>query len=130
MVNKFLDSNKENFYFLFRIVVGLMFFMHGAGKLLGWFGGTVASSKLMWAAGIIEFTAGLLITLGFWTQIAAAISAITMLVAYLMVHASWANFWNPLANKGETALLYLVAMLVLAAYGPGKWSLRDCLDKK
>ena len=33
-----LSKYGNQFYGVFRILVGLMFFMHGAGKLFGWFG--------------------------------------------------------------------------------------------
>ena len=36
---KWNDKHADWMYMLFRLLVGLMFFMHGAGKLFGWFGG-------------------------------------------------------------------------------------------
>ena len=109
---------------VFRVLVGLMFFLHG-GQKFGWFGGQAQPLMgLMGAAGIIEIVVGLLVLVGFWTRFAAAVGAVEMIVAYGMVHAS--GGWNPLVNKGELALLYLGAFLVLVAYGAGPWR----LDKK
>lgn len=118
-------TNNPVFYFIFRLLVGLLFFMHGAQKLLGWFSDNepVAFMSLMGLAGIIELVGGLAIVLGIFTRPVAFIGALEMLVAYFMVHAP--NGANPLLNKGELALLYFAAFLVLATQGAGKFALFD-----
>ena len=125
-------ANKDYFYFVFRVLVGLLFLQHGLQKIFGMFGGvggnTVPLMSLFGAAGLIELIAGIAITLGLFTRLAAAISAIEMLVAYFMVHASGSLI--PLVNQGELALLYFAAFLILTAYGAGKWSLEKVLMKK
>ena len=114
-------------YFVFRVLIGLLFAMHGAQKLFGWFGGKKAELMTMTgAAGVIELVVGLLVILGLFVSIAALIGAVEMLIAYFMVH--FPQGWNPLMNKGEIALLYFAAFLILAAQGAKKWALR--LDKK
>ncbi len=52
MLNKFLQDNKGEFYFAFRLIVGVMFAMHGAEKL-GLIGGGTVATGLMLVAGII-----------------------------------------------------------------------------
>ncbi len=128
MKNK-LEKFEPAFYVIFRLLVGFMFFMHGASKLFGWFGGT-AQAVTTWfgAAGLIEVIVGILIIAGLWTRLAAFIAAVEMLVAYIKVHA--AGGWNPLANKGELALLYFVAFLIMMIYGNGPWSLEKLFSKK
>ena len=84
--------------------------------------------SLFGLAGLIEFLGGIAIALGLFTRLAAFISAIEMLVAYFMVHASKGLI--PLVNQGELALLYFAAFLVLKSYGAGKWSLEKALMKK
>ena len=109
-------------YFVFRLLVGLMFFMHGAGKLFGWFGGPgfgFGGEPLMVLAGVLEFLIGLAIVFGLWTRLAAFGGAIVMLVAYFKAHLGW----NPLTSGGELAVMYFVAFLVLMVYGAGKWRL-------
>ena len=124
MFQKFLRQNKDSFYLVFRLLVGFMFMLHGAQKLGildGGFG--FPSSGLMILASIIEFVGGLFILVGAFVEVAAFFGGITMIWAYLKVHA--VNGWNPLLNKGELALLYLAAFLVLMTVGPGKkWVLR------
>jgi putative oxidoreductase len=76
---------------------------------------------LLMAAGTIELVAGVLITLGLFTRLAAFIAAGEMAVAYWMQHAPQ-SFW-PAANKGEAAILYCFIFLYLAAAGAGAWSI-------
>ena len=124
--NEYVNKYGKYHYFVFRIVVGLMFLLHGYGKLWGPKAAQLAS--LMGIAGVVEFTAGLGILLGFWTRLAATGGAITMLVALFKVHFPQGII--PLANGGELAVLYLLSFLVLTIYGNGKWNLEKYLLKK
>ena len=119
----------EYLYFIFRVLVGLLFFQHGAQKLLGRFGGNkVALFSLMGLAGLIELVGGLFIALGLFTRITAFIAAFEMLVAYFKAHLPQGLI--PIMNMGEPALLFFASSLVLITYGPGKWSLGIILFKK
>ncbi len=113
-------------YLIFRVLVGLMFLMHGYGKLWGPQPAKLAS--LMGVAGVVEVLVGLAVLVGFFTRLAAVGGAITMLVAYFKVHAAQAL--SPLANGGELAVMYFVAFLVLMSYGNGTWSLESALLNK
>ena len=122
-----LSKYGSQFYGLFRVLVGLMFFMHGAGKVFGWFGGSaVEIASLIGIAGVVEVLVGLAVLLGFWTRLAAVGGAITMLVAYFYMHAGL----NPLASGGELAVMYFVAFLVMIRDGAGDWSLEKKLSGK
>jgi putative oxidoreductase len=121
-LGKITKKYGDQMYFVFRLLVGLMFFMHGAGKLFGWFGGPgfgFGGAPLMVAAGVLEFLIGLAIVFGLWTRLAALGGAVVMLVAYITTHLHW----NPLASGGELAVMYFVAFLVLMVQGAGKWRL-------
>lgn len=128
MIEKILKKSGNQLYFVFRVLVGLLFFLHGAQKfgLLG--GDAVSAWSLFGAAGIIELVAGAMIVLGLLTQWVALIAAVEMLVAYIMMHVP--QGWNPLMNKGELALLYFAAFLVMAHCGAMKWGLDNQLFKK
>jgi len=105
-----MNKHSDKLYFAFRVLIGLLFSIHGAQKLFGIFGGTkVELLGLIGAAGVIEFTVGIALVLGVLTRVASVFGGVTMLVAYLMMHAK--NGWNPLVNSGELALLYLAAFL-------------------
>ena len=128
MIEK-LKKHSDKLYFLFRVLVGFLFFQHGAQKLFGWFSskGAVQLVSLMGLAGVIEFAVGILVLLGLFTRIASVFGAITMFVAYFMVHASKAI--APLANGGELAVLYFAAFLVLIINGSKKWALESKILK-
>jgi putative oxidoreductase len=113
------EKYTRNLYFVFRVLVGFGFLMHGYGKLFGAKAAPLFS--LMGLAGIIEFFGGLLIVLGLFTTISAILGALTMFVAYFKVHALKA--FSPLANGGELALIYFATMLVLIGFGAGAYSL-------
>ena len=54
-----VKKNHDRLYFVFRLLVGGMFFMHGSGKLFGWFGGPgMGFSGVMGFAGVLESLPG------------------------------------------------------------------------
>src|ERR1044071_9674344 len=95
------------FYSIMRLVVGLMFFCHGAQKIFGWFKPPGAPSEalppLMLVGGWIEIAAGVLIAVGLFTRLAAFIASGEMAVGYFMMHAP-KSFW-PSVNGGDPAIL-------------------------
>ena len=107
-----------------RIVTALLFLQHGLSKFFGFpvpFPMPGPLPPLLMAAGVIELVAGVLITIGLLTRFAAFIASGEMAVAYWMQHFPQ-SFW-PLANKGESAILFCFIFLYIAAAGPGAWSL-------
>ncbi|HEY6047475.1 MAG TPA: DoxX family protein [Sphingomicrobium sp.] len=109
---------------ILRIVVGLLFLEHGLSKFFGFpvpFPMPGPLPPLLIAAGVIECLAGVLVTVGLFTRLAAFIASGEMAVAYWMQHFP-NGFW-PLANKGEAAILFCFVFLYLAAAGPGAWSI-------
>jgi len=114
-----------------RLVVGLMFFCHGAQKIFGWFappgqqGGHLP--PLMMTGGCIEIAGGLLIAFGLFTRLAAFIASGEMAVAFFMMHAKGSIL--PIVNKGELAVVYCFLFFYIFLYGPGAWSLDVMLRK-
>ena len=119
---------------LLRIVVGFLFFCHGAQKILGWFtepGGqrmALAFPQLPWFAGYIELIGGVLIMLGFLTHIVAFLCSGEMAVAYFTAHAPHGPV--PLLNHGELAALYSFVFLFIAAHGGGPYSVDAAMRKR
>lgn len=116
---------------LFRVATGLMLALgHGRGKLppdgLNGFAGYLAKLQVpmptasAWAAMLAEFAGGLLLALGLFTRPAAALIAITMLVAAFTAHADDRMF-NPGGPSKELALLYLSAAVLLLFTGSGRY---------
>ncbi len=119
----------EVLFALMRLFVGLMYATHGAQKLFGFPAGHPVTGKpLMMVAGIIEFSAGLLVAFGLLTRIAAFVAAGEMAAAYFMVHAK-GGFW-PILNKGELAVAYCFVFLFIAAHGAGRYSLDAAVRRR
>src|SRR5471032_1501653 len=104
----------------FRIIVGLAFASHGAQKLFGMFGGVdgkgmaVPLMSLFGLAAVLELVGGVLVAIGLFTRPVAFLLSGEMAVAYFMVHVSQSGSILPLVNKGEPAVLYCFAFLLLA----------------
>lgn len=109
---------------ILRIVTALLLLEHGLSKFFGFPVPFPAHPlpTLLVAAGVIECVAGILVTIGLFTRIAAFIASGEMAVAYWMQHFPSGGFW-PLANKGEPAILFCFIFLYIAAAGPGAWSI-------
>jgi putative oxidoreductase len=110
-----------------RIAIGFLFWVHGAQKLFGWFGGfgEAGTAELMsrfGAAGLIEFFGGLLIMLGLFTVPTAIIASGEMAVAYFWMHVPRGSFF-PWENGGEKVAFYSFFFLLLAALGAGAFSI-------
>ena len=117
----------EPAFALVRFFAGVLYACHGAQKLFGVLGGTVATAPLMKVAGAIEFGGGLLIALGLLTSWAALLASGQMAAAYFMAHAP-GGFW-PIQNKGELAIVYCFFFLFVWAHGGGRYSLDAALRR-
>jgi putative oxidoreductase len=120
----FLARFEAPAYAALRMASGFMFFFHGTQKILGWLATKAppAIGSQLWVGGLIELFCGLLIAIGLFTRYAAFLASGTMAVAYVQFHwklNSAAFNWLPLVNKGELALLYCFAFLLIATRGPG-----------
>jgi putative oxidoreductase len=119
---------------IMRIVVGFLYWSHGAQKLLGWFGGfgdggRADLSTRFGVAGIIESFGGLLIILGLFTRPVAFILSGEMAVAYFWMHVPRGGLW-PWNNGGEVVALYSFVFLFLAVAGSGAFSLDGLRRRK
>ncbi|MFC7266928.1 DoxX family protein [Streptomyces lutosisoli] len=118
---------------LFRIVVGLLFAVHGAASLFGVLGGaagtnggTIAAGTWPgWYAAAIQLVGGSLVLLGLGTRAAAFIASGSMAYAYFDVHQSMA-LW-PIQNGGELSVLFCWTMLLLVFTGSGALGLDQLL---
>ena len=120
------------FFAIMRIVVGLMFAMHGSQKLFNVPPGEhmpVPLASLMGAAGIIELVAGLLIAIGLLGGFAAFIASGEMAVAFFMAHFPSPKGFLPIQNGGELAVAYCFLFLYIAAHGSGVWSVDSLIGR-
>jgi putative oxidoreductase len=125
---------------LLRLTAGLTLAAHGAQKLFGWFGGPgldttgqffetigfLPGRRHAQMAGLAETGGGLLMALGLFTPIGAALICSVMLVA-VTVHIKNGFFAQ---NGGyEYTLVLGVAALSVAFTGPGSLSLDALFGK-
>lgn len=109
-----------------RIVVGVVFLMHGYQKLFKFgfhgvaamFGHMGIPIPVVFAVivTLVEFVGGILLITGIATRIPAALNAIDMIVAILLVHAK-RGFFNPGGFEYPLTLLAATICLVLAGGG-------------
>ena len=123
-----------------RIVLGIIFFAHGAQKMLGWYGGPGLASSMrtftehlhlpsalafLVIAG--EFFGGIGLIVGLLSRIAALFIALTMVGAVATVHLRFGLFLNWFGNQEghgiEYHLLAIALTLVLVVKGAGAFSL-------
>ena len=128
-----LSSLEPYAHALLRMVMGLLFSLHGMQKLFGFFGGvghghTAAAFSLLWVAGVLECFGGALITLGLFTRPVAFLLCGEMAVAYFKQHLS-RGMW-PIANGGELAVLYCFGFLYLSLAGAGPLSCDRLIRRK
>ena len=108
---------------LLRIVAALIFLFHGSAKLLGFPSSEMPMppvGSFMWIGGLLELVGGLMLLIGLLSRPVAFILSGEMAVAYWMFHAPESTF--PLQNGGDAAILYCFVFLLIAAAGPGPWS--------
>lgn len=126
-----------------RLGLGLIFIAHGGQKLFGLFGGAgiegtekffsmigiVPAPLFAWLAALAEFGGGILVLLGLWTSLGAALIAIVMVVAFFTVHITRGFF----AGDGgyEFVLMNFLAAISVMFSGAGRCSLdARCKSKK
>jgi len=126
-----LDKWRDAAPFILRVVVGVIFVMHGYQKFadigVAQFGGFLDSLGVP-AAGLfaiivtaVEFFGGIALILGIFVHIAAKLLAFDMLMAILLLHFKNGFF---IQNNGyEFVLLLFSSLIVILIIGPGKWAL-------
>jgi putative oxidoreductase len=134
-MNNFFDKLQPFAHASWRIVIGFAFMTHGGQKLFAWFGREepVAYMSRFGIAGVIEFFGGVFIMLGLFTRPVAFIASGHMAVAYWWMHAGGADpfsIWH-WQNRGEMVMIFCFTWLLLAAFGPGDFSIDNkFLDNK
>lgn len=146
MVRRLMNTTDDFAVTILRLLLGLVFFAHGAQKVLGWFGGYGFSGTMgffthqmgipaPFAALAIaaEFLGGIGLLLGFLGRIAAFGIAFEMVVAVAMVHRHFGFFANWTGQqKGEGFEYHILAVAIALAImikGSGAFSLDRVLSK-
>ena len=128
MLRKLISTDNDSATAILRFVLGVIFFAHGAQKMLGWFGGYGFSGTMGFFTDVMhipvlfaflaltaEFFGGLGLMLGFLTRIAALGIFFNMVVATAMVHYRFGFFMNWTgAQKGEGFEYHLLVLAITA----------------
>jgi putative oxidoreductase len=144
-VKRLMGTSSDVSLTTLRLVLGVVFFAHGAQKMLGWFGGygfqgTMGFFEHMGMPAPValliictEFFGGLGLIVGLLTRIAALGIGVEMIGAVFMVHLQNGFFMNWYGTqKGEGFEYHLLAIAVAAALllrGSGAFSLDRTLSK-
>ncbi|HEV2714813.1 MAG TPA: DoxX family protein [Terriglobales bacterium] len=145
MIRKLIATNNDSATTILRLVLGVIFFAHGAQKMLGWFGGYGFAGTMGFFTGVMhipalfaflaiaaEFFGGLGLIFGLLTRVASFGIFSNMIVAVAMVHRHVGFFMNWTGTqKGEGYeyhLLVLATTAFLMIRGAGAASLDRLLS--
>src|SRR5579859_7435016 len=140
MIESLTSTHADWILGIARIVLGVVFFAHGAQKMLGWYGGPGLANTMRaftehlhppstLAYFVIggEFVSGLGLVAGLFTRVAALFVVLTMVGAIATVHFRFGLFMDWFGGrKGhgiEYHLLAIALALVVVVNGGGAFSL-------
>jgi len=145
MFRKLINTTDDSTVTILRLILGVVFFAHGAQKALGWFGGYGFSGTMgfftqgmhipaafAFLAICAEFLGSIGLLLGLLGRVAAFSICCNMLVAIVMVHRHFGLFANWFGNqKGEGFEYHLLAIAITFAImikGSGAFSIDRALS--
>jgi putative oxidoreductase len=128
MIHRLYATDDSTATAILRLVLGFIFFAHGAQKLLGLFGGFGFAGTMNFFTGMMhipaplaflaiaaEFFGGIGLIVGFLTRIAAFGIGVNMLVAIMTVHHAFGLFMNWTGTqKGEGFEFHLLVLAIVA----------------
>jgi putative oxidoreductase len=145
MLNKLMHTNPDATPAILRLTLGAVFFVHGAQKMLGWWGGRGFSATMSgfehsgipavfaFLAIVAEFFGAIGLILGLLGRVAAFGLACVMVVAIAKVHAVNGLFMNwGGQQKGEGFEYHVLVLAITVAImiaGSGAWSVDRVLSR-
>jgi putative oxidoreductase len=147
MLSRLFKTDAGWEFTILRVVLGVVFFAHGAQKMLGWYGGYGFSgtmgfftktlgipAPLAFLAICAEFFGGLGLIFGLLSRLAALGIGVNMVVAIAMIHWQFGLFANWFGNqKGEGYeyhLLVIAIAIAIIARGAGTLSLDRVIHRR
>jgi putative oxidoreductase len=145
MVREMIATDNDIATTILRLVLGVIFFAHGAQKMLGWFGGYGFTGTMGFFTGMLhipalfaflaiaaEFFGGLGLIFGLLTRVASFGIFCNMIVAVVLVHGRfgfWMNWTGTQKGEGyEYHLVLLAASAFLMIRGAGAVSIDRLLS--
>ncbi|MGA9494440.1 MAG: DoxX family protein [Terriglobales bacterium] len=145
MLKRLMSTSNDVALTTLRLVLGVIFFAHGAQKMLGWFGGFGFHATMGFFAHLgmpapvaflvicTEFFGGLGLIVGLLTRIAALGIGAEMIGAIFLVHLPNGFFMNWTGHqKGEGFEYHLLVIAIAATLllrGAGAFSLDRVLSE-
>src|SRR5258708_22155916 len=146
MLNRLVKTNEDYAITIARLVLGILFFIHGDQLMLGWFGGYGLSGSMRFftqqlgipaffafLAVCAQFFGGIMLIAGLAGRVAALAIICVMAMAVAKVHWQFGLFMNWFgAQKGEGFEYHLLAItigLIIAMRGSGGLSLDRLLAR-
>jgi putative oxidoreductase len=145
MLKRLLQTTNDPVFAIIRLMLGLVFFAHGAQKMLGWFGGygfsgtlsafSTSGMPIPLALFVIltEFFGSVALICGAFARVASGAIALLMVGAIAMVHAHFGFYMNWFGQqKGEGFEYHLLAIGLAVAVlvrGAGSFSIDGLLSK-
>jgi len=145
MFQKLVGTTQDVSLTILRLVLGVVFFAHGAQKMLGWFGGYGFHGTMGFFTHIgmpapvafliicTEFFGGLGLIVGLLTRVASLGICGLMIGAIFMVHMSNGFFMNWMGTQKGEGIEYHLLVLAIAATlllrGAGAFSADHALTK-
>jgi putative oxidoreductase len=147
MIRRIVSTDDSVATTILRLVLGVVFFAHGAQKMLGWFGGFGFAGTMGFFTGTMhipaplaflaicaEFFGGMGLIIGFLTRIAVFGIAANMVVAIATVHRAFGFFMNWTGTQKGEGFEYHLLVLAIAAFlmirGAGAFSVDRALSAK
>lgn len=122
-----MDLKKEVGALILRVVLGIIFFIHGLVKFqggientVGWFSSIGLPGFLAYGVATIELVGGVLLIIGLGTKLISALLAILMIGATLKVKLA-VGFLGNGQMAGYELDLALLAMALYLAISGSKW---------
>jgi putative oxidoreductase len=126
MLRKLMATDNDAAISILRLVLGVVFFAHGAQKALGWFGGYGFTGTMGFFTGMMhipapfavlaiaaEFLGGLGLIFGLFTRVAAFGVFCNMVLAVALVHHQFGLFMNWTGTqKGEGFEFHLLVLAI------------------
>lgn len=124
---------------ILRVTLGALVFLHGIHKLLmGFSAGVEGIETMLQNAGLPgilaygvylgEVVGPILLIIGWYARVGAALIAINMLFAFSLVHIPRGELFQLTSNGGwmlQLQGMYLFTAIALALLGPGRFSVNE-----
>lgn len=132
-IESFFGSKINSGLLILRVIIGIIFFMHGIMKFnmginttAGFFEAASIPLPLLsaWIVTLVETFGGIALVLGVATRLTALLLIITMIVAIMVVLSFGIPFISTdIATGYELNLALIAALIPVLILGPGRYSL-------